>query len=42
LNGAGATFPYPLLNAMIINYTHAKPNVQVNYQQLTSDAQTHL
>ena len=36
LTGAGATFPYPLLNAMIINYTHAKPNVQVNYQSMGS------
>ena len=36
LTGAGATFPYPLLNAMIINYTHAKPNVQVNYQSIGS------
>ena len=36
LTGAGATFPYPLLNAMIINYTHAKPTVQVNYQPIGS------
>ena len=36
LTGAGATFPYPLLNAMIINYTHSKPNVQVNYQPIGS------
>ena len=36
LTGAGATFPYPLLNAMIINYTHAKPYVQVNYQSIGS------
>ena len=36
LTGAGATFPYPLLNAMIINYTQAKPNVQINYQSIGS------
>ena len=36
MTGAGATFPYPLLNAMIINYTHANPNIQVNYQSIGS------
>ena len=36
LTGAGATFPYPLLNAMINNYTHVKTNVQVNYQSIGS------
>jgi phosphate ABC transporter phosphate-binding protein len=36
LNGAGATFPYPLINAMIINYTSAKPWIQVNYQSIGS------
>jgi phosphate transport system substrate-binding protein len=36
LTGAGATFPYPLLNAMITNYTTAKPYVQVNYQSIGS------
>ncbi len=36
LNGAGATFPYPLLNAMINNHTTAKPWVQVNYQPIGS------
>ncbi len=36
LTGAGATFPYPLLNAMIINYTHTNPNIQVNYQSIGS------
>jgi phosphate transport system substrate-binding protein len=38
LNGAGATFPYPLLNAMITNYTAAHPNVKVNYQPVGSGA----
>jgi phosphate transport system substrate-binding protein len=37
LNGAGATFPYPLLNAMITKYTtQVKTNVQVNYQSIGS------
>ena len=37
LQGAGATFPYPLLNAIITNYsTDVKPNVQVNYQSIGS------
>jgi phosphate transport system substrate-binding protein len=37
LNGAGASFPYPLLDAMIKNYTaNVKPNVQVNYQSIGS------
>src|SRR4030042_1428533 len=37
LNGAGATFPYPLLNAMITKYTtQVKTNVQINYQSIGS------
>lgn len=37
LNAAGATFPQPLLNAMITNYTtHVKSNVQVNYDGVGS------
>ena len=37
LQGAGATFPYPLLDSMIKNYTaNVKPNVQVNYQSIGS------
>jgi phosphate ABC transporter phosphate-binding protein len=36
LTGAGATFPYPLLDAMITNYTIAKPYVQINYQSIGS------
>jgi phosphate ABC transporter phosphate-binding protein len=36
LVGAGATFPYPLINAMINNYTAAKPYIQVNYQSIGS------
>ncbi len=37
LNGAGATFPYPLLDAILTQYsTSVKPNVQVNYQSIGS------
>ncbi len=37
LNGAGATFPYPLLNAMITQYkNNVKPNAQINYQSIGS------
>ncbi len=37
LTGAGATFPYPILNSMINNYTaNVKPNVQINYQSIGS------
>lgn len=37
LNGAGATFPYPLLNSIMTIYTNdVKPNVQVNYQSIGS------
>jgi phosphate transport system substrate-binding protein len=37
LTGAGATFPYPLLDAMIKEYTHIPgKNVQINYQPIGS------
>jgi phosphate ABC transporter phosphate-binding protein len=37
INGAGATFPYPLLNSIMTKYTNdIKPNVQVNYQSIGS------
>ena len=37
LNGAGATFPYPLLNVIITKYSHeVKTNVQINYQSIGS------
>ena len=37
INGAGATFPYLLLNNIITEYTNdVKPNVQVNYQSIGS------
>ena len=36
LNGAGATFPYPFLSAVSVNYTRNNPNVQINYQSIGS------
>jgi phosphate transport system substrate-binding protein len=36
LNGAGATFPYPLLEAMMNEYTQIKSNVNINYQAIGS------
>ncbi len=36
LNGAGASFPYPLLNSMIAQYETIKHNIQVNYQSIGS------
>jgi phosphate transport system substrate-binding protein len=37
LNGAGATFPYPLLNDIITKYTtQVRTNVQINYQSIGS------
>jgi len=39
LNGAGATFPQPLLNAIISHYTtQVRTNVQINYQGVGSGA----
>ncbi len=38
LNGAGATFPQPFLNATIIAYQSIKPNVEINYQPVGSGA----
>jgi len=36
LSGSGATFPYPLLSAMINKYQKQKTNVQINYQSIGS------
>lgn len=38
LNGAGASFPYPLLDGIISIYKTIEPNVQVNYQSTGSGA----
>ncbi len=36
LNGAGATFPYPLISAWAYQYTQVYPNVLINYQSIGS------
>lgn len=36
LNGAGATFPFPLFSAIAANYTGTHPNTKVNYQSIGS------
>jgi phosphate transport system substrate-binding protein len=36
LNGAGATFPYPLLEAMINEYRNVESTVKINYQAIGS------
>jgi len=32
LNGAGATFPFPLLDTWRVAYQKVHPNVNINYQ----------
>ncbi|MGO9480362.1 MAG: phosphate ABC transporter substrate-binding protein PstS [Candidatus Kryptoniota bacterium] len=36
INGAGATFPYPLISKWSNEYHNLKPDVQVNYQSIGS------
>jgi len=36
INGAGATFPFPLIDRWAAEYHRIKPNVQVNYQGIGS------
>jgi phosphate transport system substrate-binding protein len=36
LNGAGATFPYPLYSKWMTEYNRQKPNIQINYQSIGS------
>jgi phosphate ABC transporter phosphate-binding protein len=36
LNGAGATFPFPLIDKWAAEYHKIKPNVQINYQGIGS------
>ncbi|MBS7637152.1 phosphate ABC transporter substrate-binding protein PstS [Candidatus Bathyarchaeota archaeon] len=36
LNGAGATFPFPLIDKWAAEYHKIKPNIQVNYQSIGS------
>jgi phosphate transport system permease protein/phosphate transport system substrate-binding protein len=36
LNGAGATFPFPLIDKWAAEYHKIKPNIQINYQGIGS------
>ena len=36
LNGAGATFPYPIYSKWFIEYHNLYPNIQINYQSIGS------
>jgi phosphate transport system substrate-binding protein len=36
IDGAGATFPYPIYSKWIAEYQKAHPNVQINYQSIGS------
>jgi phosphate transport system permease protein/phosphate transport system substrate-binding protein len=36
LNGAGATFPFPLIDKWAAEYHKIRPNIQVNYQSIGS------
>ena len=38
LNGAGATFPYPVYSKWFTNFRHADPEVQINYEAVGSEA----
>src|SRR5260370_41771574 len=38
INGAGATFPYPIYSKWFDEYHKAHPNVQINYQSVGSGA----
>ena len=36
INGAGATFPYPIYSKWFSEYNKAHPNVEINYQSIGS------
>ncbi|HET9931872.1 MAG TPA: substrate-binding domain-containing protein, partial [Polyangiaceae bacterium] len=38
LNGAGATFPYPLYSKWMSEYNRLNPEVRINYQSIGSGA----
>ena len=38
INGAGATFPYPMYSKWFSEYNKLHPNVRINYQPLGSGA----
>jgi phosphate transport system substrate-binding protein len=38
INGAGATFPFPLIDTWRVEYQNVNPNVDINYQSVGSGA----
>ena len=36
LNGAGATFPYPIYSKWFSEYNNQHPDIQINYQSIGS------
>src|SRR6478672_174973 len=38
INGAGATFPYPIYSKWFAEYNKLHPNIEVNYQSVGSGA----
>ena len=36
INGAGATFPFPLIDTWRVDYQTVNPNVDINYQSIGS------
>ncbi|MEM3094062.1 MAG: substrate-binding domain-containing protein [Nitrososphaera sp.] len=36
LNGAGATFPFPLIDTWRVEYQKVRPDVSINYQSIDS------
>src|SRR5215207_9893785 len=36
INGAGATFPFPLIDTWRVEYPNVNPNVNINYQSIGS------
>src|ERR671910_1118511 len=36
INGAGATFPFPLIDTWRVDYKNIKPNANINYQSIGS------
>src|SRR5687768_18531294 len=36
LNGAGATFPFPLIDTWRVEYQKIKPEININYQSIGS------
>jgi phosphate transport system substrate-binding protein len=41
LNGAGATFPYPMYSKWFSDYNKLHPDVQINYQSIGSGGGIH-